>query len=120
MLIFFCLQLKNTRSPSGSSGSAPRYSPPFGCLCGLGFTIVTSRVAKAAKIQTWLRSRLVSHRHNFSVLADATNEVEEGGPKVLPCSACQEKGVDIDYEVHAGTYKSYLATQVCFLPVKVC
>ena len=47
-------------------------------------------------------------------------EGEEGGPKVLPCSACQEKGVDIDYEVHAGTYKSYLATQVCFLLVKVC
>ena len=39
-------------------------------------------------------------------------EGEDGGPKVLPCSACQEKGVDIDYEVHAGTYKSYLATQV--------
>ena len=30
-LIFGALRI--TRSPSGSSGSAPRYSPPFGCPC---------------------------------------------------------------------------------------
>jgi len=38
-------------------------------------------------------------------------EDDEGGPKVLPCSACQDNGVLIEYVVHAGTYKSYLATQ---------
>ena len=38
-------------------------------------------------------------------------EDDEGGPKVLPCSACQDNGVLIEYAVHAGTYKSYLATQ---------
>ena len=32
-------------------------------------------------------------------------EDDEGGPKVLPCSACQDNGVLIEYAVHAGTQK---------------
>ena len=98
---------------------ADRFLPSLSTMTELVVHVVGASIIEMMGLIKWeyLAHRLPACKSLTYVFIgpELEEEGEEGGPKVLPCSACQEKGVDIDYEVHTGTYKSYLATQVCFL-----